>query len=85
MADKPTEKHCAYCQAVLFEEDDVVWCPECGAPHHRACWQSLGHCAREALHGQPLPEEDEVVEEAPAEEPDPAPAGASARMGRHRL
>ena len=42
---------CAVCQAYLFEEDDVVYCPECGAPHHRECYKSLGHCGLEAFHG----------------------------------
>ena len=26
-------------------------CPECGTPHHRACYRELGHCAHQALHG----------------------------------
>lgn len=42
---------CPVCHAYLFEDDDVVFCPECGAPHHRECYQSLGRCALEALHG----------------------------------
>ncbi len=42
---------CCVCQAYLFEEDDVVYCPICGAPHHRECYNSLGKCALEHLHG----------------------------------
>ena len=42
---------CAHCKAYLFEEDDVVYCPVCGAPHHRSCYNELGHCALEELHG----------------------------------
>lgn len=42
---------CAFCRAYLFEEDDVVYCPECGAPHHRECYNNIGHCALESLHG----------------------------------
>ncbi len=42
---------CARCKSYLFEEDDVVFCPVCGAPHHRACYNALGHCALEELHG----------------------------------
>lgn len=42
---------CPVCHAYLFEDDDVVFCPECGAPHHRECYQNLGHCALEELHG----------------------------------
>ncbi len=42
---------CAYCKAKLFSDDDVVYCPVCGAPHHRECYNSLEHCALEELHG----------------------------------
>ncbi len=42
---------CVRCKAYLFSEDDVVYCPECGAPHHRDCYSALGHCALESLHG----------------------------------
>lgn len=44
-------KQCQICKGYLFEDDDVVICPECGAPHHRDCWQSLGHCGVEQDHG----------------------------------
>ena len=44
-------KQCKVCNAYLFEDDDVVFCPECGAPHHRDCYNGLGHCALEHLHG----------------------------------
>lgn len=42
---------CARCKAYLFSEDDIVYCPVCGAPHHRDCYDALGHCALEELHG----------------------------------
>ena len=44
-------ENCAYCKAKLFSDDDVVYCPVCGAPHHRECYNSLEHCALEELHG----------------------------------
>ena len=40
---------CPVCGAYLFDEDDVVFCPECGAPHHRECYNAVGHCALAAL------------------------------------
>ena len=46
-----TNLMCSGCHAYLFEEDDVVYCPQCGAPHHRECYNALGHCALEDLHG----------------------------------
>ena len=42
---------CAVCHAYLFEDDDIVHCPECGAPHHRECYAALGHCGLEQFHG----------------------------------
>lgn len=42
---------CSVCKAYLFDEDDVVYCPVCGAPHHRDCYNSLGHCGLEEFHG----------------------------------
>lgn len=42
---------CSVCHAYLFEDDDVVYCPVCGAPHHRDCYKSIGHCAFEDAHG----------------------------------
>lgn len=42
---------CVVCKAYLFEEDDVVHCPVCGAPHHRECYNKIGKCAMEEFHG----------------------------------
>lgn len=42
---------CALCKAYLFPEDDIVYCPECGAPHHRECYNTIGHCALTEYHG----------------------------------
>ncbi len=44
-------KKCAVCSAYLFEDDDVVFCPECGAPHHRDCYKAMGRCGLSELHG----------------------------------
>ncbi len=45
------KKICQACLLELSEADDVVVCPECGAPHHRECYASLGKCARSEDHG----------------------------------
>lgn len=42
-------KKCSVCGVVFNENDDVVACPVCGAPHHRECWQ--GQCAFHEKHG----------------------------------
>ena len=31
---------CAACGKKFTAEDDVVVCPECGTPYHRACYRS---------------------------------------------
>lgn len=43
---------CAYCNQPFAENDDVVTCPDCGTPQHRACWQEKGCCANAHLHAQ---------------------------------
>ena len=43
---------CPVCKNIFTENDDIVVCPECGAPHHRACWFSVNHCAFEEKHAE---------------------------------
>ena len=69
---------CPYCGNPFAEGDDVVVCPECATPHHRACWFAHGHCANEELHGagfvwkktaaEPEPEPKEKPEESRSEQ-----------------
>jgi DNA-directed RNA polymerase subunit RPC12/RpoP len=47
-------RNCVVCGKEFQENDDVVFCPECGAPHHRECWKEQGHCYYEAAHGTDL-------------------------------
>ncbi len=51
MNQETENKQCPICKGYLFEDDDVVVCPVCGAPHHRDCWQTVGHCGLETDHG----------------------------------
>ena len=55
---------CVRCKAYLFNEDDVVYCPTCGAPHHRDCYNALRHYAIEELHSTELEYSKEKVKEA---------------------
>ena len=41
---------CLMCGQVFTETDDIVTCPECGTPYHRACWKETGHCVNAPLH-----------------------------------
>lgn len=45
-----TDLTCPVCHAKFLEGDDIVVCPVCGTPHHRACYQSTGHCAHLDWH-----------------------------------
>lgn len=56
-------KKCVVCNAYLFSDDDVVVCPTCGAPHHRECYNGLGHCGLEELHGTENEYKDIKIEE----------------------
>ncbi|MDE5671308.1 MAG: DUF2628 domain-containing protein [Eubacterium sp.] len=42
---------CPVCGKEFTEGDDVVSCPECGTPHHRECYKSLGKCVNKDKHG----------------------------------
>lgn len=41
---------CPVCHRKFADGDDVVICPECGTPHHRECYNTVGHCVNENLH-----------------------------------
>lgn len=42
---------CPVCDVPFQQNDDIVVCPECGAPYHRACYQKEGKCIfEEELH-----------------------------------
>lgn len=68
MNEELKRKSCSACHAYLFEEDDVVFCPVCGAPHHRDCWKAFGECALHEYHGTDK-QYTPYVEEKPAQEP----------------
>lgn len=42
---------CPICKRKLLDGDDVVICPDCGAPYHRECYAKEGHCLFEDKHG----------------------------------
>lgn len=44
---------CPVCQKPFLETDDIVTCPDCGAPHHRACWKENTHCFYADAHNTP--------------------------------
>ena len=44
---------CPICGETFTAEDDIVVCPICGAPYHRACYAKVGKCVFEDKHGTP--------------------------------
>lgn len=43
---------CPVCNKQFESGDDIVVCPECGAPHHRECYEEHGSCFFEDKHSQ---------------------------------
>ena len=41
---------CPVCNNEFQDGDDVVYCPDCGTPHHRECYKMAGHCVNAGLH-----------------------------------
>lgn len=62
------------CGQIMDQDDDMVVCPVCGAPHHRECWMNEGHCHYEMAHGTDLqwhpkePAEEEHNNSKPSQE-----------------
>lgn len=53
---KPVQKsrdghYCAVCKHDIHEGEDIVVCPQCGTPAHRACWERTNRCPNFYKHG----------------------------------
>ena len=76
-------KLCPVCRERFHDGDDIAVCPECGTPHHRACYLKYNKCGLEELHAQGfvwkgrLPDEplDAVLPTAPSVSHEPAAFG----------
>ena len=42
---------CEGCGRPLALTDDIVVCPDCGAPYHRSCYEKMGLCIHAPAHG----------------------------------
>ncbi len=49
---KYTGVECPACHQKFSDDDDIVVCPVCGAPHHRACYLEHGDCVLSGQHEQ---------------------------------
>lgn len=45
-----TGNTCPICKEKFKASDDIVVCPDCGTPYHRACWKTVGACVHAAEH-----------------------------------
>lgn len=45
-----TGSTCPVCHKPFTPTDDIVVCPDCGTPYHRACWPSNGVCVHADRH-----------------------------------
>lgn len=41
---------CPVCNMTFEKGDDIVVCPICGTPHHRDCYENIGHCVNLNRH-----------------------------------
>lgn len=58
-------KLCPVCRKQFTENDDIVYCPECGTAHHRECWNSAGGCFFAEEHKKGNYDTTNVVAAAP--------------------
>lgn len=76
MKKRPTS--CALCSQHFTPQDDIVICPECGAPYHRECYQKSGHCIFEEKHKDGF----EYVDPNDKTEPNPLFTGGQQEGGK---
>lgn len=74
---------CPVCEQPFTEADDIVTCPECGAPHHRTCWQQEGHCHFAEDHGTERQWKKPVAKTPPETEQEAPKAAQSVKICPH--
>lgn len=60
-------KLCPVCRIPLNENSDVVVCPVCGTPHHRACYLKYNRCGVESMHASGFVWNGRLPDEEPEE------------------
>ncbi len=42
--------HCGICSNAFSDDDEIVYCPDCGTPMHRECWDENKVCPNQEKH-----------------------------------
>ena len=66
-----TQYTCPVCNEKFKSGDDVVVCPECGAPHHRSCYEKENRCFYDSRHAEGFSYDSLFEQEQAKEEPKP--------------
>ena len=61
-------KACESCKKAFDENEQIVYCPQCGAPMHRECWEEKGGCPYSDRHASGFKWAPPAVEVWKAEE-----------------
>lgn len=59
---------CPICKSYMFDDDDIVFCPVCGVPSHRECYNTIKKCPLEEYHGTDMQYTAPEIKEEPIEE-----------------
>lgn len=76
-----TRYKCPVCGEAFKSGDDIVVCPECGAPHHRSCFESLGRCFYSDKHSDGFSFEESAEAAASAEKAEEIGSENAAKSG----
>ena len=55
-----TGDECSVCKVTFRDSDDVVVCPVCGTPYHRACYSVESGCVNKEWHGNTTYEQEKA-------------------------
>ena len=76
-------KLCPVCRKPFTADDDIVVCPVCGTPHHRACYNAKGGCGVEEAHASGFVWEGHLPGEEPEQPAESAVHDGSVEPGEY--